>query len=290
MKTPPQALTYTEYRVYFESGVYMHIVAGLLIVMASGLLVVSSSLAQNSSGGAARSGGIYSDSGGRFGQQSVMGNRNQQGTVDSSGDIDLGAGVNIDASTIQQLEADLARVDQEIANLESLIGGFQTVVQDEYLVVTAQEMLGYGRTGCFVAGTPVLKADGTSAPIETINPGDMVMSFDPQGNLAPGEVLRRVVTPNKEIVNMDGVQVTLEHLFVTKGGKMVPVQSLLVGDTITKADGSLHTIATLMPEPQTHEVHNLIVKDHNTFIAAGFRVGGYDATGIVNLTAEKGAK
>lgn len=261
----------------------MRILTGLLVVLVSGLFVVSSSAAQNSSGGASRSGGS-------FGQQSVMGNRNQQGTVDSSGDIDLGAGVNIDASTLQQLEVDLARVDQEIANLESLIGGFQTVVQDEYLVVTAQEMLGYGRTGCFVAGTPVLKADGSSAPIETLNSGDMVMSFDPQGNLVPGEVLRRVVTPNKEIVTMDGVQVTLEHLFVTDGGKMVPVQSLLVGDKITKADGSPHTIATLMPEPKPHEVHNLIVKDHNTFIAAGFRVGGYDATGIVNLTAEKEAK
>lgn len=218
------------------------------------------------------------------------GDRNLPATVSARGTMDLGSGVSLDAEAIQQLESDLAKVRQEVAALESLIGGFQTVVQDEYLVVTAQEMLGYGRTGCFVAGTPVMKADGSSAPIETINPGDRVMSFDPQGNLVPGEVLRRVVTPNKEIVNMDGVQVTLEHLFVTDGGKMVPVQSLLVGDTITKADGSLHTIATLMPEPKPHEVHNLIVKDHNTFIAAGFRVGGYDATGIVNLTAEKEAK
>ena len=52
-----------------------------------------------------------------------------------------------------------------------------------------------GVARCFLAGTPILMADGTSKPIEDIRPGDEVASFDPNaqqglGPLQPGKVTR----------------------------------------------------------------------------------------------------
>jgi hypothetical protein len=44
--------------------------------------------------------------------------------------------------------------------------------------------------GCFVRGTPILLADGTSKPIEQINIGDLVLAFDKDASLMPRRVIR----------------------------------------------------------------------------------------------------
>lgn len=41
---------------------------------------------------------------------------------------------------------------------------------------------------CFVAGTPILMADGSLKPIETVHLEDRVMAFDGAGPLEPREV------------------------------------------------------------------------------------------------------
>jgi DNA helicase II / ATP-dependent DNA helicase PcrA len=45
---------------------------------------------------------------------------------------------------------------------------------------------------CFVAGTPVMMADGSTRPIETINPGDLVMSCYGSGDMRPARVTEAI--------------------------------------------------------------------------------------------------
>ena len=46
---------------------------------------------------------------------------------------------------------------------------------------------------CLAAGTPVMMADGTSKPIESVSPGDRVLSSYGRGDLRPAEVTERFV-------------------------------------------------------------------------------------------------
>jgi hypothetical protein len=49
---------------------------------------------------------------------------------------------------------------------------------------------------CFLAGTPVTMADGSSKPIEQVRAGDWVMSFDQKtGETKPGRVKRTMQNP-----------------------------------------------------------------------------------------------
>lgn len=179
---------------------------------------------------------------------------------------------------ISEAERSVQLLDQEISRIEDAISTFEPTTKVVWL--TAVESSAIDRGGCFLAGTPVLMADGTYKPIETINAGDMVMSFDPVGHLTPNPVEARIVTPEQEVVAFDGVYATPKHPFLTPSGKLVQVKDLAPGDQVILKDGSTHTIGSVMPYEGKHTVHNLIVKNFNTYVAAGFRVGGYVADGI----------
>jgi hypothetical protein len=77
---------------------------------------------------------------------------------------------------------------------------------------------------CFLAGTPILMADGTSKPIEEIRPGDEVAAFDPEaeqglGPLRPGKVTRLFTNVANTIINLRGLHMTPGHVVLMDKGE-----------------------------------------------------------------------
>ncbi len=77
---------------------------------------------------------------------------------------------------------------------------------------------------CFLAGTPILMADGTTKPIEAIRPGDEVAAFDPEaqwglGPLKPGKVTRTFTNVTRTIINLRGLHMTPGHVVLMDNGE-----------------------------------------------------------------------
>ncbi|MFN3230056.1 MAG: Hint domain-containing protein, partial [Asticcacaulis sp.] len=73
---------------------------------------------------------------------------------------------------------------------------------------------------CFLAGTPILMADGRELPIEEIMVDDWVMAFDPEGEggrgaLVPARVKTLFRGLSSDLVCVNG------HLWVTRGHLML---------------------------------------------------------------------
>ncbi|RED51305.1 hypothetical protein [Aestuariispira insulae] len=93
---------------------------------------------------------------------------------------------------------------------------------------------------CFAAGTPVSMADGTVKPIEKIEVGDKVLSFDAQdsagkGQLVPRTVTHRHINHNKLVIDFHGTLVTPDHLTLCESAGSDPVFLPLID--IIKNDG-----------------------------------------------------
>jgi Ca2+-binding RTX toxin-like protein len=88
---------------------------------------------------------------------------------------------------------------------------------------------------CFPAGTQIEMWDGTHKLIEDIAPGDIVQSYDAQGVLVPGEVVRLFRGQTEDWIELtyevDGVQrrltATPGHPFATAGGDFSPLVELI---------------------------------------------------------------
>ena len=105
---------------------------------------------------------------------------------------------------------------------------------------------------CFLAGTPISMWGGTQKPIEHIRVGDVVTSYDPQGNLVPGKVTRTKENRVRHILDVFGLMVTPGHVTFCGDGKFegrhVPMIDILRSDgALVLEDGSLKRAATNFP-------------------------------------------
>lgn len=96
-----------------------------------------------------------------------------------------------------------------------------------------------GGGGCFVAGTPVLMADGTSRPIEAVRAGDVILSYDPQTGAAVPQPVTQLLRRGPEastdgLVFVDGTLATRIHPFFVDGHG-VRADQLRSGDTLLQA-------------------------------------------------------
>jgi hypothetical protein len=97
---------------------------------------------------------------------------------------------------------------------------------------------------CFLAGTPILMADGQEKPIEDIRVGDMVMSFDPsadqgRGALVPKPVSRTFQNVTRSIIDLRGLHMTPGHVCLTDDGRFETIAEILLRDGIlVEADGT----------------------------------------------------
>jgi len=141
--------------------------------------------------------------------------------------------------------------------------------------------------GCFVAGTPVQMADGTTKPIEEIKEGDTVATRDPStGKTETKQVVRTFKHPAHETITVqltdsqtgevvDTLTATPEHPFFVPGQGAIPLGQLGIGTQVVTRSGPALVIASLVKHahPQGVSVYNFEVEDDHTYFV-GTASGG----------------
>jgi len=142
---------------------------------------------------------------------------------------------------------------------------------------------------CFAAGTRVLMADGSEKPIEQVSDGDRIMTFQGDGPLRPGRVVKAHRFEDAALVRMNGLSVAPDHSFLTAEGRfMTPErlgrasQTAALGTTplpalpsLVGADGAPVAFAGMSALPGRHTVYNLTVQGGQGFVAGGLRAHQY---------------
>lgn len=125
---------------------------------------------------------------------------------------------------------------------------------------------------CFAAGTPVLLADGTTKPIETLQPGDRVLSApenDVEGAVAAKTVERVFHNPPSELIRLTigGTELrsTPPHLFYVRDKGWTAAEDLEVGDQLRTPDARWVTLDAKEAQPDPEPVFNFRVADYHTY-------------------------
>ena len=132
-------------------------------------------------------------------------------------------------------------------------------------------------SACFVAGTEVLLADGTSKAIEDVVIGDLVLAADAEtGETQAKPVVDTYVHEDVETWQVETssgtVTSTAEHPFWVEGRGWTPVRELEPGDKLVDAEGVRVELVSVTSTGQTARVHNLNVEDlHSYYVQAGER-------------------
>ena len=160
---------------------------------------------------------------------------------------------------------------------------------------------GGGGGGCFVQGTPVVMADGTTKAIEDVTVGESVKSFRhsslsldedawktwttseiANGSFGTSNVVT-VTTPHEHTnyywINYN-LKATNEHPMLTfKDGvfKFVKVEDLVVGDNLVRENGTLEEIFAIPHLTESCITHNMDVEDDDTYVVRGGNGTGYIA-------------
>jgi RHS repeat-associated protein len=143
---------------------------------------------------------------------------------------------------------------------------------------------GRGRVGCgkcFLAGTDVLMADGTTKDIEDIKLGDKVQAADPEtGEAGSRTVTRLIVTVDDKHFNelsiatevgVEELTATHEHPFWSPSSNdWIEAGNLQPGTTLLTDDGDLVIVTANRPFTQHARTYNLTVSDlHTYYVLAG---------------------
>lgn len=148
-----------------------------------------------------------------------------------STDIDLGDGALLPMSNASRLERIIDSIEYRANELGATGTGLliEGSIGDMIHSMLPQ--------GCFLAGTSILMADGTTKPIEDIRPGDEVASFDPYaqrglGPLRSGRVARTFTNVTRTIVNLRGTQMTPGHVVLMDNGDWGIIARALLDDRV----------------------------------------------------------
>lgn len=137
------------------------------------------------------------------------------------------------------------------------------------------KIVGAGGGGCFLGHTLIRTPDELRA-IETLQPGDQVVSFDDQGELHHATVLKVHVHEHERVVRYRlwggaVLDATPNHWVLNQFNAFVEIGTLGADDCLVDENGHLRPIV----ERSDHgrgTVYNLTVEGHHTFIAGGVRV------------------
>ena len=133
---------------------------------------------------------------------------------------------------------------------------------------------GASRLGnCFVAGTPVVMADGSTKPIEDVKVGDEVMSRDE--NDRDGEVkAKKVVQLFKHLATKtlalrfaggEHIETTSGHPFYVEGQGFVQAGELGIGNSIVTRAGPSVAIESIERNDESASVYNFEVEEFHTY-------------------------
>jgi RHS repeat-associated protein len=131
------------------------------------------------------------------------------------------------------------------------------------------------RYGCFEEDTPVLMADGTSKPIQNIQPGDLVAAYDPDTSQTESRPVTGVHVhenvPTLRVTTAAGpVVTTATHPFYVESKGYTPAGDLHAGDRLRTPDGATVEVETIQATGQTQTVYNLqVVGLHCYYVIAG---------------------
>jgi hypothetical protein len=151
---------------------------------------------------------------------------------------------------------------------------------------------GTGGPGCFAAGTPILMADGTRRPIETIQPGDSVRGFDGTAAMV-SRVKVREADHVRELRYRDSapegrlrrLRTTDEHQYwVMNRDRWMPARDLQVGDRLMLPGGADAEIVETVRYPAGTAVYNFDVAGSESYFANDVLVyqecGGRTTAGV----------
>ena len=161
-----------------------------------------------------------------------------------------------------------------------------------------------GEGGCFVQGTPIVMADGTTKAIEDVNVGESVKSFR-HSSLSLDENAWETWTTteigngsfgNSNVVALTNphtytnyywinynLKVTNEHpMLAFKDGvfKFVRVQDLIVGDFLVRENGTREEIFAIPRITESCITYNMDVEDDDTYVVRGGNGTGYIAHNV----------
>ena len=142
---------------------------------------------------------------------------------------------------------------------------------------------------CFLAGTPILRPEGHTTPIEQLRVGDMVMAYDEADGQLKADAVKETFTHQATayLVVNGHLRVTPEHP-VYANGRWVEIGTLGVGDVLLNAQGQPEPITSMERMQEAATVYNLEVNPYHTYVAGGIVVhnkvgGGNDNGGSVQL-------
>jgi hypothetical protein len=131
--------------------------------------------------------------------------------------------------------------------------------------------------GCFVAGTPVLMADGTLKPIEQLKVGDEVLSRDPATGATAAKrvtlttIRHKVATLVLHTGDGQAIETTANHPIFIENPKqgapalVVPAGQLAVGNSILTRAGLGLSLTSIAPTHELKTVYNCTVEGFHTY-------------------------
>jgi predicted phage tail protein len=134
---------------------------------------------------------------------------------------------------------------------------------------------GGGGGGCF-PGYTLVDIPGGQCRIDELKPGDIVLSFDDQGQILPAKILKLHVHDSEPITRYSywggkHLDATPNHWVLNQFNAFVCIDTLGPDDCLIDGLGHLRPIIAKQPlEPGT--VYNLTVEGQHTFIAGNIRV------------------
>jgi len=136
--------------------------------------------------------------------------------------------------------------------------------------------------GCFLAGTEILMADGTTRPIEDVMIGDRVQTFsDPLRLIQDSGTVTKVFSHlvDEYLIINDTLHVTPEHL-VYSNHSFRAAGVLKRGDWLLQSDGTKVFVKKIEIRHEPVMVYNFTVEPHHTYIADDFYVHNDKGDGV----------
>ena len=157
---------------------------------------------------------------------------------------------------VEAINLAYANLSNNPGAIAELVDDLGTIPQELWAKALERSQL---NDSCFLATTPILMADGSEKPIEHIKPGDLVKSYNKEGNLVAGRVKQTFVKEVEHVLDFFGTGVTPGHVYYCGAGKFkgqhVPLIDILRDDGgVVAADGTLIRAATGMPIGSENDV------------------------------------
>ena len=136
---------------------------------------------------------------------------------------------------------------------------------------------GFFARACFVEETPITLSDGSLLAIEEVAPGDVVLTYDPEGRYASCATVERCfVRHATELVQIQlpqsVVRVTPDHPFFVDGCGWIPARDLQVGDNLVSTSGTSEPVRAARAVAANEPVYNIEVADLHTYFVGQDRV------------------